>query len=127
MQVILKTSLGDIDIELWPKEAPKVSRLSITAEECRLNAASMGSRDPNQVDTMHMQAVRNFVQLCLEGYYDNTPFFRIDKGFMAQAGDPTGTGLGGESVYGHPFNDEFHSRLKFNHRSASSSWSGMRA
>ena len=63
------------------------------------------------------QAVRNFVQLCLEGYYDNTPFFRIDKGFMAQAGDPTGTGLGGESVYGHPFNDEFHSRLKFNHRS----------
>ncbi|CAL5219052.1 g812 [Coccomyxa viridis] len=83
-KVILKTSLGDIDIELWPKEAPK--------------------------------AVRNFVQLCLEGYYDNTPFFRIDKGFMAQAGDPTGTGLGGESVYGHPFNDEFHSRLKFNHR-----------
>ena len=65
-----------------------------------------------------MQAVRNFVQLCLEGYYDKTPFFRIDKGFMAQAGDPTGTGRGGESVYGHPFNDEFHSRLKFNHRSA---------
>ena len=70
-----------------------------------------------------MQAVRNFVQLCLEGYYDNTPFFRVDKGFMAQAGDPTGTGRGGESVYGHPFNDEFHSRLKFNHRSGSSSLS----
>ncbi len=66
---------------------------------------------------LRAQAVRNFVQLCLEGYYDATPFFRIDKGFMAQAGDPTGTGRGGESVYGHPFNDEFHSRLKFNHRS----------
>ena len=65
-----------------------------------------------------MQAVRNFVQLCLEGYYDNTPFFRIDKDFMAQAGDPTGTGLGGESVYDHPFSDEFHTRLKFNHRCA---------
>ena len=78
---------------------------------------------------MDMQAVRNFVQLCLEGYYDNTPFFRVDKGFMAQAGDPTGTGRGGESVYGHPFNDEFHSRLKFNHRWASSpqSWHGMHA
>ena len=63
-----------------------------------------------------MQAVRNFVQLCLEGFYDNTPFFRIDKDFMAQAGDPTGTGLGGESVYNHPFSDEFHTRLKFNHR-----------
>ena len=66
----------------------------------------------------HLQAVRNFVQLCLEGYYDNTPFFRIDKDFMAQAGDPTGTGLGGESVYDHPFSDEFHTRLKFNHRCA---------
>lgn len=69
-------------------------------------------------EVLNMQAVRNFVQLCLEGYYDKTPFFRIDKGFMAQAGDPSGTGRGGESVYGHPFNDEFHSRLKFNHRSA---------
>lgn len=35
---------------------------------------------------------------------------------LAQGGDPTGTGEGGESIYGHPFKDEFHTRLKFNHR-----------
>lgn len=35
---------------------------------------------------------------------------------MVQGGDPTGTGNGGESVYGGAFIDEFHSRLKFNHR-----------
>ena len=35
---------------------------------------------------------------------------------MIQGGDPTGTGEGGESVYGAPFVDEFHSRLKFTHR-----------
>lgn len=35
---------------------------------------------------------------------------------MAQTGDPSGTGLGGESIYGKPFKDEFHSRLKFNRR-----------
>merc|ERR1719483_364461 len=52
----------------------------------------------------------------MEGYYDNTTFHRIIKDFMAQGGDPTGTGSGGESVYGAPFKDEFHSWLKFNRR-----------
>eukprot|EP00347_Sterkiella_histriomuscorum_P018523 403345186 len=60
---------------------------------------------------------RNFLQLCLEGYYDQTIFHRIIKGFMVQGGDPTGTGQGGQSIYnGKPFQDEFHSRLKFSHR-----------
>ncbi|XP_019859590.1 PREDICTED: peptidyl-prolyl cis-trans isomerase CWC27 homolog [Amphimedon queenslandica] len=36
--------------------------------------------------------------------------------FVAQGGDPTGTGEGGESIYGSPFKDEFHQRLKFNRR-----------
>eukprot|EP00026_Physarum_polycephalum_P007875 Phypoly_transcript_07945.p1 GENE.Phypoly_transcript_07945~~Phypoly_transcript_07945.p1 ORF type:complete len:483 (+),score=118.55 Phypoly_transcript_07945:83-1531(+) len=83
-KVLLKTTLGDVDIELWSKEAPK--------------------------------AARNFVQLCLEGYYDNTIFHRVIKNFIAQGGDPTGTGEGGESIYGGPFPDEFHSRLRFNRR-----------
>ena len=49
------------------------------------------------------KACRNFVQLCMEGYYDGTTFHRIIRNFMAQGGDPTGTGEGGESIYGHPF------------------------
>lgn len=62
------------------------------------------------------KAARNMIQLCLEGYYDGVIFHRIIKGFMAQTGDPSGTGLGGESIYGAPFKDEFHSRIKFNRR-----------
>ncbi len=62
------------------------------------------------------RACRNFIQLCLEGYYNNTIFHRIIKGFMIQAGDPTGTGQGGTSIWNKDFNDEFHSRLRFNYR-----------
>lgn len=61
-------------------------------------------------------AVRNFVQLCLEGYYDGTIFHRLVPGFVLQGGDPTGTGEGGESIYGDYFKEEVHSRLNFTHR-----------
>ncbi|KAM9986447.1 hypothetical protein ACTFIY_010876 [Dictyostelium cf. discoideum] len=97
-KVILKTTLGDIEIELWGKETPLTTR--------------------------------NFVQLCLEGYYDGCIFHRMIKDFIAQTGDPTNTGTGGESVYEETeiqdsegelikstaFKDEFHSRLRFNRR-----------
>ncbi len=59
---------------------------------------------------------RNFIQLALEGYYDNSEVGRVIKGFMVQMGDPTGTGLGGSSIWGKPFKDEIHGRIKFNHR-----------
>jgi len=62
-KVILYTSHGELDIELWTRETPL--------------------------------ACRNFIQLCMEGYYDNTIFHRIIPSFMIQGGDPTGTGTGG--------------------------------
>eukprot|EP01100_Stratorugosa_tubuloviscum_P008424 TRINITY_DN3516_c0_g2_i1.p1 TRINITY_DN3516_c0_g2~~TRINITY_DN3516_c0_g2_i1.p1 ORF type:complete len:464 (-),score=196.36 TRINITY_DN3516_c0_g2_i1:70-1461(-) len=83
-KVVLKTTLGDIDIELWSKETPKTCR--------------------------------NFIQLCLENFYNNTIFHRIIKDYIVQGGDPTATGEGGESIYNAPFADEFHSRLRFTHR-----------
>lgn len=52
----------------------------------------------------------------MEGYYDNTIFHRLVKGFIVQGGDPDGDGHGGESVYGEPFKDEFHSRLRYARR-----------
>lgn len=86
-------------------------------------------------------ACRNFLQHCLDGYYDNTIFHRLVPGFILQGGDPTGTGSGGESIYdggefseengiwpmeerkgqnagsrGVGFKDEFHSRIKYNRR-----------
>nr|ABF18473.1 peptidylprolyl isomerase [Aedes aegypti] len=83
-KVLLKTTVGDIDIELWSRECPL--------------------------------ACRNFIQLCMEGYYNGTLFHRVVRGFIVQGGDPNGDGTGGESIYGHPFRDEFHSRLRFMRR-----------
>ncbi|KAF0898411.1 hypothetical protein E2562_007249 [Oryza meyeriana var. granulata] len=55
---------------------------------------------------------RNFVELARRGYYDNVIFHRIIKDFIVQGGDPTGTGRGGESIYGAKFEDEIRSELK---------------
>lgn len=48
----------------------------------------------------------NFLALCERGTYHHTTFHRNVPGFMIQGGDPTGTGRGGESIWGHPFEDE---------------------
>lgn len=85
-KVILQTTSGDLQLELFGKQTPL--------------------------------ATRNFLQHCLDGYYNNTIFHRLVPGFIIQGGDPTGTGSGGISAIndGEPFQDEFHSRLKFNRR-----------
>lgn len=62
------------------------------------------------------QTCKNFIALALEGYYDNIIWHRLVPDFIIQTGDPTGTGLGGESFYGESFTDEFHQRLRFNRR-----------
>ncbi|MCC6147707.1 MAG: peptidylprolyl isomerase [Anaerolineaceae bacterium] len=53
--------------------------------------------------------VNNFVFLARQGYYNGTIFHRVINDFMAQGGDPTGTGTGGP---GYRFDDEFHPSLK---------------
>jgi cyclophilin family peptidyl-prolyl cis-trans isomerase len=55
------------------------------------------------------ETVNNFVFLAREGYFDGTTFHRVMEGFMAQGGDPTGTGTGGP---GYSIRDEFHPNLR---------------
>lgn len=55
----------------------------------------------------------NFVGLVKKGYYDGIIFHRVIEGFMVQGGDPTGTGMGGKSIWGGSFEDEFHPDATF--------------
>lgn len=62
------------------------------------------------------KAVWNFVRLAQKGYYNGIIFHRNIRHFMIQTGDPTGTGRGGSSVWGKPFDDELDNPLKHDTR-----------
>ncbi len=79
MIAVMKTSMGDIKIRLFPEHAPK--------------------------------AVENFVTHAKNGYYNGLVFHRVINDFMIQGGDPTASGMGGESIWGESFVDEFTPEL----------------
>lgn len=57
------------------------------------------------------KTVENFTTHAKNGYYNGLIFHRVINDFMIQGGDPTGTGMGGESIWGHSFEDEFDPQL----------------
>jgi len=81
--VTLKTNVGDIKLEIFSN------------------------------DKKLRETTKNFVALAQKKYYNGTKFHRVIKDFMIQGGDPTGTGMGGKSIYGKPFRDEIDPKLKF--------------
>ncbi|MFD1708676.1 peptidylprolyl isomerase [Siminovitchia sediminis] len=78
---------------------------------------SMGSIKMKLFPEQAPKTVENFMKHSKDGYYNGIIFHRVIKDFMIQGGDPTGTGRGGESIYGQPFEDEFSMEL-FNLRGA---------
>lgn len=76
---VMHTNMGDIEIKLFPEQAPKT--------------------------------VENFTTHAKNNYYNGIIFHRVIKDFMIQGGDPTGTGMGGESIWGRSFQDEFTPEL----------------
>lgn len=84
-------------------EAAKESKALITTNKGTIEVALFPEFAP--------KAVENFIQHAKEGYYDGVIFHRVIPNFMIQGGDPTGTGRGGESIYGQAFEDEFNLSL----------------
>jgi peptidyl-prolyl cis-trans isomerase-like 3 len=94
-----------IQIEVFCEAVPRTAEVRTQAPPTTFYQgikANVGIKTDNQ----------NFLALCASGAYDNTLFHRNIKGFMIQGGDPTGTGKGGQSIWGRPFNDEIRQTLK---------------
>ena len=72
---------------------------------------NMGDIEIKLFPALAPKTVENFTTHAKNGYYNGIVFHRVIKDFMIQGGDPTATGMGGESIWGHSFEDEFTPEL----------------
>ncbi len=82
---------------------------SITVAVIKTN---MGTFEAELFTEQTPKTAENFAGLAQKGYYNGVIFHRVIDGFVIQGGDPTGTGRGGESIWGRPFQDEFDRSLR---------------
>ena len=108
----------------WAMVLPLLLTLSLTTDPC---AQQVNERNPSVVTLETNQGIieiklfsdvapktcENFIGLIEKGYYDGIIFHRVIPNFMIQGGDPTGTGRGGESLWGKPFEDEVSASVSF--------------
>lgn len=88
----------------------------VTSGRVLINFSAIGSVNIELWPSLAPKTCRNFIQLALEGYYDGCIIHRVVQDYLVQTGDPTNTGMGGESIWDEPFEDEITQRLKFNRR-----------
>lgn len=92
----------------WPSPPPMT--IDPKKHYCAILHTARGDVEIDLLADRAPKTVNSFVFLAREGFYDHTTFHRVIPGFMAQAGDPTGTGRGGP---GYEFEDETHRDLIF--------------
>ncbi len=98
-------------------EFPQLTTEVLENEKAVLMQTTLGDIKIKLFPEIAPKTVENFLTHAENGYYEGIIFHRVIKDFMIQGGDPTGTGMGGESIWGAPFADEF-SMNAFNLRGA---------
>jgi peptidyl-prolyl cis-trans isomerase B (cyclophilin B) len=108
-----KTTAQEGEKTMYPQLSTEVA----SNEALVIMNTSMGSIKIKLFPELAPKTVENFLTHAENGYYNGIIFHRVIEDFMIQGGDPTGTGMGGESIYGQEFEDEFSMNL-FNFRGA---------
>jgi cyclophilin family peptidyl-prolyl cis-trans isomerase len=102
-----QTTSKNIPKETSTMTEPKNDMLTIAVIQ-----TNMGTIEIELYADKAVKTVQNFVGLAEKKYYDGIIFHRVIDNFMIQGGDPTGTGSGGQSIWGKPFEDEVKTGLK---------------
>ena len=124
MRNILVLALLTITIGCAQKNPEANNQTAINSENTKMEntqdtmtvavfKTNMGSFEAELFPDKAQKAVENFTGLVEKGYYQGVIFHRVIPNFMIQGGDPTGTGRGGQSIWGKPFEDEVNTGLVF--------------
>lgn len=98
--------------EKKPDQSKKEKTMEQSAQVYAVIETSMGTIEAELYEKATPKTVKNFIGLAEKNYYDGVTFHRVIDNFMVQGGDPTGTGRGGESIFGGPFEDEIVDTLR---------------
>jgi peptidylprolyl isomerase len=110
---ILKTLFLTITLGFSPLSSLQAAEKNMQDRPVAVFETNVGTFEVALKPEVAPKAVENFVKHAEEGYYDGVIFHRVIKGFMIQGGDPLGTGVGGVSIWGKPFEDEVSNDVKF--------------
>ncbi|MBN2478834.1 MAG: peptidylprolyl isomerase [Parachlamydiales bacterium] len=86
---------------------------TVAKEQIVCLETTQGTIEIKLFENIAPKACENFLSLVKKHYYDGIIFHRVIKDFMIQTGDPTGTGRGGQSIWGKPFEDEVRADVAF--------------
>jgi peptidylprolyl isomerase len=100
------------------KQAEEEERLKVKTAEMKRKSSIVLETTQGRIELRLWpdaapKACENFIKLAERGYYNGLTFHRVKKDFMIQGGDPTGTGTGGASIWGKPFEDEVKAEVVF--------------
>ncbi len=114
MKTIVKILLSAALLSVfgYTSEVSKSDRNATTSPVVVLET-NVGNIELRLFEKVAPLAVENFITHVKNGYYDGIIFHRVIKGFMIQGGDPTGTGMGGESIWKKEFKNEYAPNLIF--------------